>query len=348
MNEEIKLLKQIISIYSPSGKENELVIFLAKYLAKKGFQTSIDKSGNLYAEIGSGKIKILLATHLDTVTGKLPIKTIGNKIYGRGVVDAKGTLACFIFAVLKAIEKTNNKKIIIAFLVEEETGSLGAQSIKENVSPDYVIIGEPSSVNQITFGYKGAISIKVVSQEIVAHQSIIKNISLLDQLFYFHNNLIKTIKTINQNKQKIEQQINILPIKIATIKNIKNKKMSIVYDVRLPISFNIDEFKQTLNRLNKKTKTQLIIGKYTPAYKANFNNKLVATFVDCIYENLLIPKLVFKSGTSDMNVLGPKYQVPIVAYGPGDSILDHTADESLSLIEYKKAINILSNVLINL
>ena len=36
------------------------------------------------------------------------------------------------------------------------------------------------------------------------------------------------------------------------------------------------------------------------------------------------PGFVVKTGTSDMNVVAPIWQCPIVAYGPGDSALDHT------------------------
>jgi LysW-gamma-L-lysine carboxypeptidase len=52
-----------------------------------------------------------------------------------------------------------------------------------------------------------------------------------------------------------------------------------------------------------------------------------------------------KSGTSDMNVVGPVWQCPIVAYGPGDSSLDHTPDEHLDLREYHRAIDLLARVI---
>jgi LysW-gamma-L-lysine carboxypeptidase len=54
---------------------------------------------------------------------------------------------------------------------------------------------------------------------------------------------------------------------------------------------------------------------------------------------------VLKTGTSDMNVVAPVWRCPIVAYGPGDSALDHTPNEHLDLDEYWKAVNVLENVL---
>ena len=47
-----------------------------------------------------------------------------------------------------------------------------------------------------------------------------------------------------------------------------------------------------------------------------------------------------------MNILASHWpDVPIVAYGPGDSKLDHTPNEHLSLEEYDKAITTLKEVL---
>ena len=46
-----------------------------------------------------------------------------------------------------------------------------------------------------------------------------------------------------------------------------------------------------------------------------------------------------------MNVVAPVWKCPIVAYGPGDSSLDHTPNEHLELDEYWKAVNVLEQTL---
>ena len=46
-----------------------------------------------------------------------------------------------------------------------------------------------------------------------------------------------------------------------------------------------------------------------------------------------------------MNVVAPVWHCPIVAYGPGDSALDHTPNEHLSLDEYWKAVRVIEQVL---
>ena len=57
------------------------------------------------------------------------------------------------------------------------------------------------------------------------------------------------------------------------------------------------------------------------------------------------PRFKVKTGTSDMNVVAARWRCPIVAYGPGDSCLDHTPHEHLSLEEFARSVDVLEGVL---
>ena len=56
------------------------------------------------------------------------------------------------------------------------------------------------------------------------------------------------------------------------------------------------------------------------------------------------PRLLRKTGTSDMNVFAQHWDGPIVSYGPGDSDLDHAPDEHLPLEHYDRAVEVLVDV----
>jgi LysW-gamma-L-lysine carboxypeptidase len=56
------------------------------------------------------------------------------------------------------------------------------------------------------------------------------------------------------------------------------------------------------------------------------------------------PRLVRKTGTSDMNLYAEAWECPMVTYGPGDSDLDHAPNEHLSLAEYDRAVEVLTSV----
>lgn len=55
--------------------------------------------------------------------------------------------------------------------------------------------------------------------------------------------------------------------------------------------------------------------------------------------------LVRKSGTGDINAFATAIKRPMIAYGPGNSHLDHTADEHVSIREYLEAIQVLQEAL---
>ncbi|MCY4526405.1 MAG: M20/M25/M40 family metallo-hydrolase, partial [Anaerolineaceae bacterium] len=71
------------------------------------------------------------------------------------------------------------------------------------------------------------------------------------------------------------------------------------------------------------------------------DNSLSRAFRRAIRRHGGQPRFVTKTGTSDMNLVAPVWNCPIVAYGPGDSALDHTPDEHVDLDEYLRSIGIL-------
>jgi LysW-gamma-L-lysine carboxypeptidase len=81
------------------------------------------------------------------------------------------------------------------------------------------------------------------------------------------------------------------------------------------------------------------------AFTSDKNSPLSRAFRVAIRANAGTPRFVYKTGTSDMNVVGPVWNCPIVAYGPGDSALDHTPNEHIDLDEYLRAIDVLAEAL---
>jgi LysW-gamma-L-lysine carboxypeptidase len=81
------------------------------------------------------------------------------------------------------------------------------------------------------------------------------------------------------------------------------------------------------------------------AFVAQRNNPLVRAFLRAIRAEGGTPRFKLKSGTSDMNLAGPAWQCPILAYGPGDSSLDHTPWEHIEVEDYLKAVKVWERVL---
>ena len=109
---EIDFLEQLVSIRSPSGEEEAVGEFLVEQMTGLGFQAHLDKVGNAVGVMGDleARRRVVLLGHMDTVTGKVPVRRHKNLLYGRGTVDAKGPLATFILATARAAPKLQDTR----------------------------------------------------------------------------------------------------------------------------------------------------------------------------------------------------------------------------------------------
>jgi LysW-gamma-L-lysine carboxypeptidase len=122
---------------------------------------------------------------------------------------------------------------------------------------------------------------------------------------------------------------------------------------RLPVGFDADALMSALrawpaaNVREGHTTFAFTFKGEERAWRGDRNNPLVRSFLAGVRAEDASAKLgfVLKTGTSDMNVVAPVWKCPIVAYGPGDSALDHTPNEHLPVDEYWKAVNVIRHTL---
>ena len=100
------LFKEMVDIYSPSGKEHELVEHLHGTLARLGLPVSLHDIGdgrcNLEVTEPGGSPEIAFVGHLDTVPAfdieQFEFSEREGRIYGLGTADMKGGCAAMIEA----------------------------------------------------------------------------------------------------------------------------------------------------------------------------------------------------------------------------------------------------------
>jgi len=112
---------------------------------------------------------------------------------------------------------------------------------------------------------------------------------------------------------------------------------------RLPLGVDLEALHAEVENVRGRAEIGQL--NYEPPFRAPKNNALTAALLSAIRAEGGEPAFVIKTGTSDMNVVGPHWQRPIVAYGPGDSSLDHTPQEHIDLDEYLRSIRVLARVL---
>jgi LysW-gamma-L-lysine carboxypeptidase len=121
---------------------------------------------------------------------------------------------------------------------------------------------------------------------------------------------------------------------------------------RLPLEVNPDVWYEKLGELVSDSHiegdchfTIDRVGYPIQAWECEKNSSLVRASLNGIRSQGGTPRFVYKTGTADLNVVAPVWRCPAVVYGPGDSSLDHTPNEHLSLDEYKKAVEVLVGAL---
>lgn len=353
MEYPVNLLRKMLEIYSPSGKEEKLSLFLASELEKLGFERVWRNSiGNVYGEIGSGEPAILLCGHMDTVPGWIPVKIEGNRLYGRGAVDAKSSLASMIIAAAGLRTEVSRGKITVACVVDEEVRARGIKHlIREKFNFDYAIFGEPSGIKKITFAYKGHLKMKITLRSSTGHvgaQHILPNAA--EKCF----ELWTRIKNLCEEKYK--SPLGVFYSLTPAITRVYARgttgsipdKCTLNIDFRLPPTINchktIDIIKDLIDNFKAENYGLTVSFRVTDRvepYVANRDTIVVKALREAILEETgEEAKLIRKTGTGDMNIFGSYFRIPVATYGPGDSSLSHSLNEYIEIPEYLISIKV--------
>jgi LysW-gamma-L-lysine carboxypeptidase len=358
-----ELVHGLVAIPSLSRQESAASAWLAAQMRGAGFDHAfVDDAGNAIGELGQPNAArtIVLLGHIDTVPGNIPVRIENDLLFGRGSVDAKGPLATFAAGAARfgsAAARAANVRVVVVGAVEEEAAtSKGARFIASRFSgvndpiPAACIIGEPSHWNRVTLGYKGRLLLDFTADQPMAHTAG-PDASIASVVVDYWNWVTAHAARVNEGKDKVFEQLSPSLRRFITS---ANEQMHDTVDAqfawRLPVGLDADAFMDELRSVASgfsRTAFNLKFRGYEKAWRSDRNNALVRSFLAGLRTVDASEKLgfVLKTGTSDMNVVGPAWQCPIVAYGPGDSALDHTPNEHLSIDEYWKAVQVIEQTL---
>ncbi len=396
----ISLLHGLVAIPSLSRQEGVATAWLVEQMAALGYTRAfVDAAGNAVGELGAADAPrtVVLLGHIDTVPGAIPVRIEDGLLYGRGSVDAKGPLATFVAAAARVgadWARANALRLLVVGAVEEEYAtSKGARYIRDRFNgtgepiPDFCVIGEPSSWQRVTLGYKGRLLLEMEASQPMAHTAG-PDAGVAVVAVDLWNWVSAYAAEFNRPYNKAFDQLlpSLRDLRTWTDEELHDRVEAKI-GVRLPVDFPVDDFLTALvGWANQRTATDsplapfpaaaigdgstkkvtvsgplthisLTIYAHEPAWRGDRNNALVRAFLAAIREvsgerpstgSGQRPGFVVKTGTSDMNVVGPAWGCPILAYGPGDSSLDHTPNEHISLDDYWQAVLVLEQALRNL
>jgi LysW-gamma-L-lysine carboxypeptidase len=307
----------------------------------------------------------------------------GAMLYGRGSVDAKGPLAAFVAAgarVGRAWVHAADLRVVVVGAVEEEAAtSKGARFIaarfdgRREPVPAACVIGEPSHWHRMTLGYKGRLLLDLEGRQPMAHTAG-PDASVATVVVDLWNWVAAHARAFNAGREKAFDQLTPSLRRFVTATGddmVDTVDAQIAW--RLPLDIDNERLASDLIDWTA-VHVESAIPSYAPAavirdaplrlrgtrtdislrfrgleraWRADRQNALVRSFLTAIrsLESGVQPGFVVKTGTSDMNVVGPIWRCPIVAYGPGDSALDHTPHEHLSLDEFWRAVLVVEAML---
>ncbi|MDT8421265.1 MAG: M20/M25/M40 family metallo-hydrolase [Desulfuromonadales bacterium] len=174
-------LMEMIDIYSPSGKEEDIQLYLEERLACAGTpvhrQEVEEERYNLIATMGDGAPTLYLVGHVDTVAA-WDIEEYGaveewGVVRGLGSADMKGGCAAMVEAWLALATLPEDQRPSLGLLLvvgEEENGDGSARFLTEQC-PERVIIGEPTSMLP-AFDHYGYMEVSLITQGRRIHSSL--------------------------------------------------------------------------------------------------------------------------------------------------------------------------------
>ena len=348
---EIELLQNMLTIPSLSRQESALAHYLVEQAQLMGLHAYVDDAGNFVASTHQQLTDvqpIVLLGHMDTVPGNIPVCLEEGVLHGRGAVDAKGPLASFICASSRIARSGEMARpiVVIGAVEEEAATSKGARFAVQQYQPYACIIGEPSGSQAVTIGYKGRLLVNGYVSRSLSHtagplqssneiavafwEKIRRHASEWNEQNAGNSafaSLQPSLRSINSGQDGLEEWTRFL------------------IGYRLPPSYDIAALRSQLEHWAHEEHIHISFSGEEAAYQSTRTTPLARAFIAALRSTGVKPTFKNKTGTSDMNVVGPIWGQNIVAYGPGDSSLDHTPQEHIHIKEYEHAVDVLELVL---
>ncbi len=174
-----QLLKRMMDIYSPSGKEEDVLDYLHAYLKRHGInvlrQFLDGRRCNLVVLPPGGHIHMAFIGHVDTVTAydldDFAFQEEGDEIRGLGAADMKSGCAAMVEAYLALRETGRCPAAALVLVVGEEEDGDGIQRLLKEHHFPWVLIGEPTGLKPCLSHY-GYLEIQLVTTGTRKHASL--------------------------------------------------------------------------------------------------------------------------------------------------------------------------------
>jgi len=370
-----KLLRDLIALRSvnpafmpandPRAGEQRVADFLAS-TARQGSlaierQTVFENRDNVLmrlSPLSKVKQRVVLAPHMDTV-GHVTMpdslftpRKQGNRLFGRGACDTKGSIAAMLAALLnvaRSSQRPQETEIVFAALVDEENSQSGSRAlVASGFRADLAIVGEPTRLKVIT-AHKGDLWLTLRTRGKAAHGA---RPELGRNAVHAMARVVNLLETEYRRRIARRQHrllgratVNVGSIRGGTQPNIVPDACEITLDRRtLPGESDAGVIREIRSFLKQRRLAVEVLDDkaMAPCWAMETNPKL-----PLVQSLMRVAKQRAPAGVhffSDASVFAHG-GTPAVLFGPGDIAQAHTADEWISIRSLERATAVLTKFL---
>jgi succinyl-diaminopimelate desuccinylase len=324
---------------------------------------------NLYARIGTNGPHLMFAGHTDVVPvgdeaawmhPPFAAEIAEGELFGRGAVDMKGGIACFVAAIARHIEKHGAPKGSVSFLItgDEEgpaingTTKLLKWAAERGESWDACLVGEPTNPDHlgdmIKIGRRGSLSGRITVHGIQGHAAYphLADNAVRGILQLTHALMDPPFDTGTDNFQPSNLEVTTVDVGNPAT-NVVPAKATASFNIRFNDTWTADSLQQEIVRRLDAAASDgaLRPGRAPLAYDIVWaerpshvfltrNNALIASLSSAI-EGVTgqSPKLSTTGGTSDARFI--KDYCPVVEFGLVGKTM-HMVDERVAVSDLEQ------------
>jgi len=376
---ELKLAKELIRFPTITPVDAGIMKYLSKKLKVMGFKTKILEFKenqsvsvkNLYARFGNKSPNFCYAGHVDVVPpGNIkdwkihPFKpSIKNGyLIGRGANDMKSSVAAFIAAVSRFLNKNKKIKGSISLLITGDEEGIAINGTKKVVQYlknkkekiNFCLVGEPTNPNKlgemIKIGRRGSLTGNLTINGLQGHVAYPQRAKNPSTCIIEILKKLKEIKFDSGNKNFQPTNLEVTKININNnADNVIPGKAEGTFNIRFNNKHNSRSLKKKINtvirNICQKYKCKSII-EYRISGEAFLTkpNKTSMMIKKIISKNTKVKtKFSTTGGTSDARFI--KSMAPCIEFGLVGKTM-HKVDEVVSLSDLKKLSIIYERILI--
>ncbi len=365
----LSFFREIVAIPSMDSDIEAVGKRIGEEMTKLGFdEVFVDKYGSIVGKIGTGDKVLLYDTHIDTVGIGDPEqwewdpfegKVEDGMLYARGALDEKNSTPGMVYglAMARDLGLLDGFTCYVLGNIEEWCDGVGCAAFHdwENVTPDFVVIGEPTNM-KVYRGHKGRYELEISCKGKSAHAAsnfmgdnavtkmmpVVKAISTLEETFTPDDFLglgritVTKISSVSPSNNAVPDECTIFidrRITFGETKELVREQLNAIIPEETKEDFEMHGLTYTDP---SHTGAVYEYEQYFPSWAYPEDHPFVQAGVETM-KALWGSEDPFGQGKWDFSTNGNywagKLGIPSIGFGPGNEIYAHAVNEHVPLAD---------------